>query len=170
MTEKEINTTIMEITGWRRWQFGDPWIIGLKLADNQFNGYIRRVVQDAPADSHVIKLDVDEVWTYQTKHVIENFTPMSHWVKGSNIVARPIQYCKDLNEINKVCLEHLTPEEKRRVGNLLFHYGLKQRWTLNNSDYWTAAIYAPADERARAFLRVINYREEYTDKKWNYIL
>lgn len=102
MSPERQRIVIGELCGWRRWQFGDKWVKGLKLADNQFNGYIRRLIKDSPSDSKYVYLDIDENSQHPTISVINRYTPKSHWVYSDGRVSRYLpDYLNDLNECHK---------------------------------------------------------------------
>jgi hypothetical protein len=115
----KINIAIAEAIGYRRWRFGDRWVKGLQLADLRFNGYIRRVIEDAPANAEYVKLDIDEAETQKTAHVLTDYIPASHWVSPDNkITARPPNFAKNLNAMH-IAESYLTADEFYKYDNLL---------------------------------------------------
>lgn len=106
MSPKLQRVIIAEFCGWRRWKYGDPWVRGLKLADQRFNGFRRTVLENESAESRTIKLDIDEAWTQQVKEVIENYVPVSHWISSDGIIAaNPPDYPNDLNAIHDAIMK-----------------------------------------------------------------
>ena len=101
MTNEQINIAIAEACGWRKWKFGDPWRKGLRLADQRFDGFIRRVIKDAPANSKTVSIDIDEIWTRHVSEIIANYVPVSHWVRKDEIRSSPPDYCNDLNAMHE---------------------------------------------------------------------
>lgn len=115
----KINETIAEAIGYRRWRFGDRWVKGLQLADLRFNRYIRKVIEDAPANSETVKLDIDETWTQKTSEVIANYVPVSHWISPEGkISARCPRFTEDLNAMYRA-EAHLTADEFAEYDRLL---------------------------------------------------
>lgn len=115
----KINTTIAEAIGYRRWRFGDKWVKGLQLADLRFNRYIRRVIEDAPANSETVKLDIDETWTQKTAEVIANYVPVSHWISPEGkISARCPKFTDNLNAMH-IAESYLTADEFTEYDRLL---------------------------------------------------
>jgi hypothetical protein len=95
---RRINETVAETLGYRRWRFGDRWVKGLCLLDARFNNYIRRVVEDAPANAEYVKLNIEEVGIRKVEEIKEHFTPASHWVSPyGKISAKPPNFTKNLN-------------------------------------------------------------------------
>ncbi len=114
-----INEAIAKALGYRPWQFGDPWVKGLKLMDTKFNNYVRKVVENAPADRTYIKLDIDEAPTRRVTEVIADHIPCSHWVSTvGKITLRPPNFVKDLNAMY-VAEQTLTIDELKEYDHLL---------------------------------------------------
>ena len=135
---------IAEACGWRKWDFGDPWRKGLRLADQRFDGFIRRVIKDAPANSKTVLIDIDEMQTHDVSDVISDYLPASHWVRNDEIRIFPPDYLNDLNAMHDA-EKVLNQEQKEDYFFIIFNfYG-----------NWPKAIQATAAQRARAFLRVI---------------
>jgi hypothetical protein len=101
MSDEQINIAIAEACGWRKWKFGDPWRKGLRLADQRFDGFIRRVIKDAPANSKTVSIDIEEIWTRDVSEIIANYVPVSHWVRKDEIRSSPPDYCNDLNAMRE---------------------------------------------------------------------
>lgn len=102
MTPQRQRIVIGELRGWRRWQFGDKWVKGLKLAGNKFNGYIRTVIADAPANNETVRLDIYEWQTHYADKVKQEYTPKSHWVYSDGRVSLYLpDYLNDLDECHK---------------------------------------------------------------------
>lgn len=117
--ENKINETIAEAIGYRRWRFGDKWVKGLQLADLRFNGYIRRVIEDAPANSETVKLDIDEAWTQKTSEIIANYVPVSHWISPEGkISARCPKFTASLDAMH-IAETYLTADEFKEYDRLL---------------------------------------------------
>ncbi len=105
MSPEKQRIALAEIGGWRKWKFGDPWVKGLKLADKQFNGYVRQVIWPAPSASKTVKLNVDEAWTFDVAEVRRDFTPLSHWTSSSGAVRRcPPSYLNNITAIHALIL------------------------------------------------------------------
>lgn len=104
MSPKAQRITIAMALGWRKWKFGDPWVLGLRLADTRFNGYIRRVIKDAPSNSLSVMLDIDETPTKKASDVVRDYIPMSHWISKDGLIkSHPPNYLSDLNAAASLC-------------------------------------------------------------------
>lgn len=115
----KINTAIAEALGYRRWRFGDKWVKGLQLADLRFNRYIRRVIEDAPASSKTVILNIEDAWTQETAEVIKTHVPVSHWVSPEGkISARCPRFTEDLNAMH-IAEAYLTADEFTEYDRLL---------------------------------------------------
>ena len=149
----EQRTAIAAACGWRRWRFGDSWCKGLRLADKRFNGYVRRVIEDAPANSPTVKLNIDEAWTCDASEIVANYTPVSHWLKNNQILFMPPNYLGDLNAMHEA-EKILDPKGKdgayeywlRTVCHIPERESAKERYFYR----------ATAAERAEAFLKTLN--------------
>jgi hypothetical protein len=116
----------------------------LRLADQRFDGFIRRVSKDAPANSKTILIDIEETWTHDVSDVIANYLPASHWVRNDEIRSVVPDYTEDLNAMHDA-EKVLNQKQKEDYFFIIFNfYG-----------NWPKAIQATAAQRARAFLRVI---------------
>jgi hypothetical protein len=116
---RKINEAIAKALGYRPWQFGDPWVKGLKLMDTRFNNYVRKVRRDAPANVVYIKLDIAETPTQKVDELKANYIPCSHWVSPDNeIKAKPPNFVADLNAM-RIAEEFLTADEVREYVNIL---------------------------------------------------
>lgn len=115
----KMNEAIAKALGYRPWQFGDPWVKGLKLADLRFNNYIRKVIEDAPANSDTVKLDIDEAWTQSAAEVKQHYLPVSHWVSPEGkITAKVPKFVKDLNAMH-IAESYLSSDEFAEYDRLL---------------------------------------------------
>jgi hypothetical protein len=116
---RKINEAIARAMGYRPWQFGDPWVKGLKLMDTRSNNYVRKVIKDAPANVEYIKLDIDEIPTRSVIEVKANYIPCSHWVSPSGkITARPPNFVEDLNAMHDA-EQTLTSDEMKEYDHFL---------------------------------------------------
>ena len=152
MTDEKINIAIAEACGWRKWKFGDPWRKGLRLADQRFDGFIRRVINDAPANSKTVLIDIDERWTRDVSEVIANYIPVSHWVRNDEIKSVVPDFCNDLNAMHEA--EKILTEEQCAFFRAFSRERLEDH---------PASIYlwhATAKQRAEAFLRILGKLEE----------
>jgi hypothetical protein len=115
----KINEAIALALGYRPWQFGDPWVKGLRLNDTRFNNYVRKVIKDAPANVTYIKLDLDEIPTRSVIEVVSHYIPCSHWVSpAGKISARPPNFAEDLNVMH-LAEQTLTNDEMKEYYHLL---------------------------------------------------
>lgn len=115
----KINEAIALAIGYRPWRFGDKWVKGLQLADLRFDRYIRKVIEDAPAASETVKLDIDEVWTNKTAEVIANYVPVSHWVSPEGKISYKCpRFTNDLNAMH-IAESYLTADEFAEYDRLL---------------------------------------------------
>lgn len=145
MNQQEQNIAIAEACGWRRWQFGDPYLEGLKLADTKFDGYVRtveRVVQGG------VTLDIDEspLFTYdvlRSRFLPVNYwrSPIGFWTKNHDNYCRNLIACHEMEET-------LTKEERRRWEFVIADMFREQGQT------WFDVCHMSAAKRAEAFLRV----------------
>ena len=135
---------IAEACGWRKWKFGDPWRKGLRLADKRFEGFIRRVIKDAPANSKTILIDIDEMQTHDVADVILHYLPASHWVRNDEIKIFPPDYLNDLNAMHDA--------EKVLTSSQMAPY-VDSIQEMN--ERWATPAFATAAQRAEAFLRTI---------------
>lgn len=116
---RKINEAIARAMGYRPWQFGDPWVKGLRLMDTRFNNYVRKVIKDAPANVEYIKLDIDETPTQKVAEVKANYIPCSHWFSPSGkITARPPNFSGNLNAMN-AAEQTLTSDEMKDYDHFL---------------------------------------------------
>lgn len=104
MTPKDIKISVGELCGWRRWMFGDPWVKGLRLADQRFDGYVRRVIEDAHPDSEIVRLDIPDLSEQKSDKIRRDYIPVSHWVKGNLIRSTLPNYTNDLNAMQEAWL------------------------------------------------------------------
>ena len=115
----KIDVAVAKAIGFRRWQFGDKWVKGLKLADLRFNNYIRKVIEDAPANSDTVKLDIDETPTQSVAELKQHYLPVSHWVSPEGkITAKVPKFVKDLNAMH-IAESYLSSDEFAEYDRLL---------------------------------------------------
>lgn len=142
MKPEQQRIAIAEACGWRKWKFGDPWRKGLQLADQRFDGFIRRVIKDAPANSKTVLIDIDEMQTHDASDVISDYLPASHWVRNDEIKIFPPDYLNDLNAMHE-------------AENVLNTRELWEIYKNHLLQWMTEPICATAAQRAEAFLRAI---------------
>lgn len=144
---------IAEACGWRKWKFGDPWRKGLQLADQRFDGFIRRVIKDAPANSKTVLIDIDEMQTHDVSDVISDYLPASHWVRNDEIRIFPPDYLNDLNAMHDA-ENNLEGMNKAEFAVQLCRVAGKD-WPNGIGGGSFTHIHATAAQRAEAFLRAI---------------
>ena len=144
MKEEAQRIAIAKACGWRKWKFGDPWRKGLRLADQRFDGFIRRVIKDAPADSKTVLIDIDEMQTHDVSDVILDYLPASHWVRNDEIRSVVPDYTEDLNAMHDA--------EKILILGYPWDRYLRDLSIVTDEEY---PVDATAAQRAEAFLRTI---------------
>ena len=149
MKPEQQRRAIAEACGWRKWKFGDPWRKGLQLADQRFDGFIRRVIKDAPANSKTVLINIDEMQTHDVSDVISDYLPASHWVRNDEIRIFPPDYLNDLNAMHEAEMILIRPNlyAKGGWGTYLRHLSI-----VTDEQH---PIDATAAQRAEAFLRAI---------------
>ena len=156
MKPEQQRITIAEACGWRKWKFGDPWRKGLQLADQRFDGFIRRVIKDAPANSKTVLIDIDEMQTHDASDVISDYLPASHWVRNDEIRIFPPDYLNDLNAMHEA-EKVLSPANQLASGESQWSEYLV--WLgfcgKNKTHVVYGCVTATAAQRAEAFLRTI---------------
>jgi hypothetical protein len=116
---RKINEAIAKALGYRPWQFGDPWVKGLKLMDTRFENYVRKVIKDTHAAATYVKLNIDKTQTQYAAEVKVNYIPCSHWVSPDNeIKAKPPNFVEDLNAMH-IAEEFLTADEAEEYAGML---------------------------------------------------
>ena len=144
MTPEQQRIAIAEACGWRKWKFGDPWRKGLQLADQRFDGFIRRVIKNAPANSKTVLIDIDEMQTHDVSDVISDYLPASHWVRNDEIRIFPPDYLNDLNAMHDA--------EKVLTSSQIAPY---VELFEEMSERWSTPAFGTAAQRAEAFLKAI---------------
>ena len=153
MTPEKQRIAIAEACGWRKWKFGDPWRKGLRLADQRFDGFIRRVIKDAPANSKTVLIDIDEMQTHDVSDVISDYLPASHWVRDDEIRIFPPDYLNDLNAMHDA--EKVLTDEQDLEYSEALEQVVEGRFMANNAEDMRRIRSATAAQRAEAFLRAI---------------
>ena len=148
-TDEELRVKIAEKCGWRRWQFGDPYLKGLRLADQKFNGYVRIVTHVYP---NGITLDVDESPLYRFNQIHQEFIPCNFWLSPKQKWWKNLpNYVNDLNAMHEA-VSSLNREELRRYRCVLQQ--TFEDW--DTSEGADSCIDATARKRAVAFVRALS--------------
>jgi hypothetical protein len=144
MTPEEQRTAIAEACGYRRWKFGDPFLEGLRLADQKFNGYIRCITKVYP---NGVTLDVDESPLYSFEEMQENFIPVNFWLTPDNKWNKRLpDYLNDLNAMH---------EAEKILANRYWTRYCQYLAELGGGSVRFMSVHATASQKAEAFLRTI---------------
>lgn len=150
MNEEKQRIAIAEACGWRRWQFGDPYLEGLRLADQKFDGYIRVVTRVYP---NGVTLDVDESPLYRFEQLQKRFLPTNFWLSYDKKWWKyPPDYLNNLNAIHEA--EKILLDKR---GDFFYLENLDKVCgrAKNSCGFSIRMVMATAEQRAEALLKTI---------------
>lgn len=150
MKPKKQQAAIAEVCGWKKWQAGDPFLVGQRFSDANFNRFARTVERIYPDG---VTLDVDESPLYKTERFGEGreFEPINGWLSPEGKwQLSPPNYPGDLNAMNSA--EKTLGKRSATYANELEEVCRRDRGDLvSNGWKW----HATAAQRAEAFLRIL---------------